>query len=114
MRDGGAAVGHRGRDVDDEGREPPLPLHVLPVALAPLGLAGIAWLVARSWFDWFRPSLPTTLALYAACFVLLYNALPSRQDLRVALNWKSLLLYVSLAAVVALFIEWPRLRHFIV
>jgi len=89
-------------------------VNAVPVALAPLGLAGVAWLVAKHWFAWFRPSLPATLALYAACFVLLYNALPSRQDLRIAMNWRSLLLYASLAALVFLLLEWPRLRHFVV
>ncbi len=88
--------------------------NAVPVALAPLGLAGVACLIARYWSAWFRASLATTLALYAACFVLLYNALPSRQDLRVACNWKSLLLYAALAAGIAVFISWPTVRPFIV
>ena len=61
----------------------------LPSASPPL-----AWLVASNWFSWYRPSLTATLALYAALFVLLYNSLPSRQDLRVAFNWKSILIYL--------------------
>ena len=73
-------------------------VNALPVALAPLGLAPIAWLLARHWFHWFRPSLGSTLALYAALFILLYNALPSRRDLRTACNWKSVVLYSLLFA----------------
>lgn len=88
-------------------------LNAVPVALAPLGLAGVAYLIARYWSAWFRGSLATTLTLYAACFVLLYNALPSRQDLRVACNWKSLLLYVPLAAGIAAWLAWPIVRPFV-
>ena len=75
-------------------------VNAVPVALAPLGLALIAWLVARNWFHWFRPSLGSTLALYVLLFILLYNSLPSRQDLRVACNWKSVMLYSLLFAAV--------------
>lgn len=87
--------------------------NAVPVALAPLGLAGVACLIARYWSAWFRASLATTLALYAACFVLLYNALPSRQDLRVACNWRSLLLYATLAAATTVCLYWPTVRPFI-
>lgn len=75
--------------------------NAVPVALAPLGLVGVAYWLARHWFAWQTPSLSTTLALYGCVFVLLYNALPSRQDLRVACTWRSLLLYVPLAAALA-------------
>jgi hypothetical protein len=74
-------------------------LNAVPVALAPLGLAGLAYWVARNWFTWCKPSLPATLALYATVYLLLYNALPSRRDLRVACNWRSIVLYSLLAAV---------------
>jgi len=73
--------------------------NALPIALAPLILAGIAWLVSLNWYLWLNPSLASTLALYGVLFVLLYNAPPSRQDLRVACNWRSLLLYGTLVAV---------------
>ncbi len=69
-------------------------LNAFPVSLAPLGLVGVACWLARRWFTWQAPTLPATLALYGCMFVLLYNALPSRQDLRVACNWRSLLIYV--------------------
>jgi hypothetical protein len=75
--------------------------NAVPVALAPLGLAPVAYLIAVNWFNWFTPTLATTVGLYAAVFILLYNALPSVQDLRVAGNWRSLLLYGSLALLVA-------------
>lgn len=68
-------------------------VNAVPVALAPLGLAGLAYVVARHWYTWCRPSLVSTLGLYAALYLLGYNALPSRQDLRVACNWRSLALY---------------------
>jgi hypothetical protein len=73
-------------------------VNAVPVALAPLGLALIAWLLARHWFHWFHPSLGSTLALYASLFILLYNALPSRRDLQTACNWKSVVLYSLLLA----------------
>lgn len=69
------------------------PFNAVPVALAPLGLGAVAFLAADNWFLWWTPSLPSTMALYATLFLLLYNAVPSRQDLRVACNLKSLLLY---------------------
>ncbi len=79
-------------------------VNAVPIAFAPLGLTVVAYLVANSWFTWLHSTLTTTLALYAVLFILLYNALPSPQDLRVATNWGSLLLYGSaLALLTALF-----------
>jgi hypothetical protein len=80
-------------------------VNALPIALAPLALAGIAWLTAMNWFHWAPPTLASTLGLYATLFVLLYNALPSRQDLRVAANWQCLLLYlpILIIAVICLY-----------
>jgi hypothetical protein len=69
------------------------PFSALPVALAPLGLAGAAYVVADNWFNWFTPSLGSTLSLYATVYILLYNALPSVQDLKIACNWRTILLY---------------------
>ena len=86
------------------------PFNAMPVALAPLGLAALAYLVATNWFSWYPPSFTATLALYAAVFVLLYNSLPSRQDLRVAFNWRSILIYVPLAALLAWYLLWPAIR----
>ena len=77
------------------------PLNAVPIAFAPLGLAAVAWLAASCWFSWLPSSFTNTLILYALLFILLYNALPSRQDLRVAGNWRSLLLYGSLLALLA-------------
>jgi hypothetical protein len=72
------------------------PLNAVPVALAPLCLAGVAYVLFRNWFNWYEPSLTATLALYGSLFILLYNALPSRQDLRTACNWRSMLIYIPL------------------
>ena len=85
-------------------------LNAVPVALAPLGLAAVACLLADNWFLWWRPSLPATLALYAAVFILLYNALPSRQDLRIACNAKSILLYAALLAAVTWYYAGPSIK----
>ncbi len=82
------------------------PFNAMPVALAPLSLVAIAYWVAINWFSWHAASLSTTLLLYALLFILLYNALPSRQDLRVAFNWKSLLLYLPLGAILAGYFSW--------
>lgn len=83
------------------------PWNAVPVALAPLSLAGVAYLVAIFWFSWFEATLATTLGLYAVIFILLYNALPSTQDLRVAGNWRSLLLYGSLMLLLVAWSAWP-------
>jgi hypothetical protein len=72
--------------------------NAVPVALAPLGLLPLAYGVWRCWFGWFPATLPGTMYLYAVLFVIVTNALPSRQDLRVACRWRSLLLYGVIAA----------------
>ena len=84
------------------------PLNAVPIALAPHCLAGIAWLVAYNWFFWLRPTLAATLLLYATLFLLLYNACPSRQDLRIACNWRSLLIYLPLLSLLAWFCYQAR------
>ena len=78
-------------------------VNAVPVALAPLALAGLAIWCIRNWFDWCEPSLSATLALYATVYALLYNSLPSRQDFRVACNWRSIVLYSLLTAVAGYF-----------
>ncbi len=85
-------------------------VNAVPVALAPLGLAALACWFARHWFSWFKPSFPDTLALYGSVFILLYNALPSCRDLRVAFNWRSILLYSPLLAALAWYFTWPRVH----
>ncbi len=84
--------------------------NAVPVALAPLGLVGVAYWLAIHWFTWQAPSLAVTLALYGCVFVLLYNALPSRQDLRLACTWRSLLLYVPVAAALGVYFLRPFIR----
>ena len=84
-------------------------VNAVPVALAPLGLVAAAVWVASRWHSWCPPSLKSTIALYAALYFLLYNALPSRQDLRVACNWRSLLLYSLLLAAIG-YLAWPAYR----
>ncbi len=71
--------------------------NAVPIALAPLGLIILAWLLWRHWLAWFPATLANTLVLYAAVCLLAGNGLPSRQDLRVAANWRSLLLYGCIA-----------------
>jgi hypothetical protein len=85
-------------------------VNAVPVALAPLGLAVLACWFARQWFSWYKPSFSATLALYGSVFFLLYNALPSRRDLCVAFNWRSILLYSPLLAALACYITWQRVR----
>lgn len=70
-------------------------VNAVPIAFAPFGLIPLAWLLWRHWFAWLPATLASTLFLYAAVCLLVDNALPSRQDLRVAANWRSLLLYGS-------------------
>jgi len=71
--------------------------NAVPIAFAPLGLLPIAYWLYRSWFNWLSTSLSHALFLYATLFLLVANALPSRQDVRVAGNWKSILLYGSVS-----------------
>jgi hypothetical protein len=74
--------------------------NAVPIALAPLGLVPIAYYIYRHWFNWLPLTLANTLLLYATVFLLIYNAPPSRQDVRVACNWKCILLYGSVSGVV--------------
>lgn len=74
--------------------------NAVPIALAPLGLLPIAFLVYQSWFDWLPLTITNTLILYVTIFLLIYNSLPSRQDIRIACNFKSLLLYGSAGVIV--------------
>lgn len=72
-------------------------LNAVPIAFAPLALVPLSYLLCRYWFDWLAASLANTLLLYSVLFLLVANALPSRQDLRVAANWRSILLYGAIA-----------------
>lgn len=83
-------------------------LNAVPIALAPLALVPLACLLYFFWFDWLAVSLVNTLLLYVVMYLLTANALPSSQDLRVAANWRSLLLYGGLGALLWYF--WPYLR----
>lgn len=74
--------------------------NAVPIAFAPLGLLPLAYCVYRYWFTWLPVTLANVLLLYAALFLLVCNALPSRQDVRVACNWKSVLLYGSVSGLV--------------
>lgn len=71
--------------------------NAVPIAFAPLGLIPFACFLYLSWFSWLPLSLPNTLLLYGAVFLLFANALPSRHDVSVACNWKSILLYGSVS-----------------
>ena len=73
------------------------PFNSLPVGLAPLGLIVVAYYIFQNWMRWFAPTLFSTVGVYFASFVLIYNALPSRQDLKIAFGWKSILLYGAAA-----------------
>lgn len=88
--------------------------NAVPVALAPIALIGVAYMVASYWFSLFKPSLAATLCLYATIFFLSYNALPSTHDLRIAGNWRSILLYGSLAIFITACSAWSLLiRHWL-
>lgn len=71
----------------------------LPVGLAPLGLIVLAFHVFQHWPEWFVPSFFSTVGMYFVSFILVYNSLPSRQDLKIAFGWKSILLYGTVAIV---------------
>ena len=74
--------------------------NAVPIALAPLGLLPFSYLIYRNWFIWLVPTFSNVLLLYATLFLLIYNSLPSYQDIRVACNWGSVLLYGSIAGAV--------------
>jgi len=71
--------------------------NAVPIAFAPLGLVPLAYYLYRHWFGWLPVTLENTLFFYIAVFLLVCNALPSRQDVRIACNWKSVLLYGSVS-----------------
>lgn len=73
-------------------------VNALPVGLAPLSLAGLAYVLYRHWFSWFPHTGESILSMYAVIYILLYNSVPSGQDLRVAFRPGSCLLYLSVGA----------------
>ena len=87
--------------------------NAVPIAFAPLGLLLVACSLYRFWFDWFSLSLSHTLFLYATLFLLVSNALPSRQDVKVACNWKSILLYGSASGFIFFYLDLQHLVHFL-
>lgn len=72
----------------------------LPVGFAPLCLLALSFYLFRNWERWFPLTLKSILSLYLVVFCLSYNSLPSSQDLRVALNWRSLLLYAMIGVLI--------------
>ncbi len=74
--------------------------NALPVGLAPLGLVLVAWLLWHHWLVWFPVTRTSILILYTVLFYLLSNSLPSRQDMAIALNWRSVLLYSAITLAV--------------
>ncbi len=74
--------------------------NAVPIAFAPLSLIPLAYFSYRYWFSWLPLTFTNTLLLYATLFLLIYNALPSRQDVRVACNWRSVLLYGSVGGLI--------------
>lgn len=63
------------------------------VALAPLSLLPVACLLFINWTTLITPSPAATIGLYTSMYLLAYGSIPSTADLKIALNWKSVLLY---------------------
>lgn len=80
-------------------------LNAVPIALAPMALLPVAVLLYKYWFAFMEKSFVNTEILYVILFVLCFNSIPSSQDLKVACNWKSLLLYglVFVSVIVIIF-----------
>jgi hypothetical protein len=78
------------------------PLTAPLVALSPLLLLGAAYFLFCYWTTLFRASVSSTIGLYAMMYLLVYGAIPSTTDLKVAFNWKSVLLYGSVGYLVYL------------
>jgi len=64
----------------------PGPLSALPSAMAPLGLVVVAYYLYLHWFAWFPKDLPHTVLRYVAVYVFSYSAVPSDQDVKIALS----------------------------
>lgn len=75
-------------------------LNSLPTALAPLWLAGGAYLAYSNWYSWFACTAGSTMGLYLTIYALLYNSLPSKRDWEIALNPPGLLLYLVIGLLV--------------
>ena len=73
--------------------------NAVPIALAPLGLLVVATMVFSHWYKLFPNAFASTMVRYIVTYLLIYNSLPSRQDMRMALNWRSILLYGTLLIV---------------
>jgi hypothetical protein len=67
--------------------------NAVPVGLAPLTLVGVALIVYLNWTAFFTPSFFSILGLYFTVFILIYESIPSSQDIKMAFNIKSILLY---------------------
>jgi hypothetical protein len=67
--------------------------NAVPVGLAPLTLVVVALVVYIHWTAFFTPNFLSVLGLYFTVFILIYESLPSRQDIKMAFNIKSILLY---------------------
>ena len=65
----------------------------LPVALAPLALIPLAFVLFAHWAQWFTPTLYSIMGVYVTLFILVYNSMPSKQDLKVAFCPGSILVY---------------------
>lgn len=69
----------------------------LPIGLAPLGLVAAAYFLFTNWSYFFTPSLYSILGAYVTLFILLYNSIPSWQDIKVAFSFGSILVYGAAA-----------------
>jgi len=69
----------------------------LPTGLAPLGLIAVAYSLFTNWTLWFTPNLHSTIGAYFVLFILVYNSLPSRQDLKIAFSAGSIFVYGTTA-----------------
>lgn len=83
-----------------------------PIAIAPLSLFVVAFILQRYYFSYFDFSFLSTLFYFYLLIVLIDSAIPSSQDIRIAVSGLNLL-GGSIWILTAFFIYKSRAIHFI-
>ncbi len=66
------------------------PFNAFFIGTAPLLiLVPLSYLIYQKWFLFFEKSVLSKIALYTTIYIILYNSIPSKQDLKVAFKYKS-------------------------
>lgn len=74
--------------------------NAVPTALAPLALACLGVWLFQHWSEFFPHTFISTLGRFSSAYILINNSMPSKEDLQIALNVRSIVLYGGLAGTI--------------